>query len=309
MNLGPVHLDGFTLSIDDQNNCPSAIGPRDLTGLIADVNLGSTYTLKYKITDCDPATDPWPTLSGAWIDYNQDGIFDDWEQIGLKSETSVVDVAIDFVVPFSTVDHEVLPGNTYLRVQVQETNAEYLDPCAHFAWGGTKDFTIRIWEPKNYCVSGPLSTSQAGLGAVTLIGETKSINDPPTPCANLQPGPVDRTSLIADVYIAKPYTITYNVVTCGAQSTTQSNAWVDYNQNEIFETWEQITPRSSAFGTVSYSFKVPPSAPDQVVVAAPTRLRVQVQQSTDNKSLDPCAQFQYGGTRDYTLNILNNTMI
>jgi len=140
----------------------------------------------------------------------------------------------------------------------------------------------------------------------TLNGEKSSINDPAT-CADVHVGPVDHTNMIADVIITNAYTITWNVITCGTQYSTMSAAWVDYNQNEIFESWEQITPRSNKFGTVSYGFKVPPTSPTQVVVGGPTRLRVQVQQTSVDGPLDPCASFTSGGTRDYTLNIANIT--
>lgn len=307
MNLGPVQLSGFTMTINETSDCPTTIGPKDLTTLVADMNEGSSYTLNYQITDCNEASTAWPTLSGAWIDFDQDGVFEDWELLGSVSKPGLAAVSIPFTVPFGTIEQEVVPGNTVLRVQVQETNAEFLDPCAHFAWGGTKDFGIRIWEPKTYCVSGPLSTTDTALGTITLIGQTTSINDVAT-CADVQVGPIDHTLMVADVYVAQPYTITYDVITCGTKNPTMSAAWVDYNHNEILESWEQITPRSNAFGTVSYTFKVPPSAPNQVVAGGPTRLRVQVQQTSENKVLDPCALFNNGGTRDFTLNILNNTL-
>jgi len=302
MNLGPVQLTGFTSSINDNSDCPATIGPKDLTHLMADFNPGSSYTLNYQVTDCDPTTPPWPTLSGGWIDYNQNGFFEPWEQIGVSQQTGLADISMTFTVPFSTSTQEVIPGNTFLRVQVQETNAEELEPCAHFAWGGTKDFTIRIWESKNYCISGPTSKAATALGDITLMGQTTNINDPAT-CADAQTGPVDHTLMVADLNVAQPYTITYNVLGCSAQFQTYSAVWADYNHNEMFETWEQITPRSGAFGTVTAGFKIPPSAPNQVVVGGPTRLRVQVQQTSENKALDPCAQFTSGGTRDYTLNI------
>jgi len=296
-----VKLTGITESIDDKSDCPSVIGGADLTELIADVIPGSSFTLNYKVTDCNTGSAAWPTLSGAWIDYNQDGIYDDWELIGLSQQAGLADVSLGFTVPVSTDSQLVIPGNTNMRVQVQETNAEYLDPCAHFAWGGSKDFTIRIWESKNYCVSGPNMTTNTALGTVTLVGQSQSINDPGT-CANAQVGPVDHTKMVADVVPQVAYTITWNVITCGLQSPTMSAAWIDFNQNELFEGWEQITPRSSQFGTVSFGFKVPPTSPNQVVVGGLTRLRVQVQETSG--SLDPCAMFTYGGTRDYSVNII-----
>eukprot|EP00456_Euglypha_rotunda_P010418 TRINITY_DN1261_c0_g1_i30.p1 TRINITY_DN1261_c0_g1~~TRINITY_DN1261_c0_g1_i30.p1 ORF type:complete len:233 (+),score=28.78 TRINITY_DN1261_c0_g1_i30:91-789(+) len=193
-----------------------------------------------------------------------------------------------------------------MRVQTQETNADEISPCTDFPWGGTKDFTIRVRPYLAYCTSGPTSTARYGLGTVTLIGATRNIMDP-SDCSVVATGPVDHTNMIADAYTQLSYTLTYEVVNCdGGTSNTMSAAWIDYNQNGLFEGWEQITPRSTAFGTVSFGFKIPPSSPNQQVLPGPTRLRVSVQVGVSN--LDPCALFTNGGARDYTVNILTTSV-
>jgi len=131
-NLGAVALNGDGSSIADETNCPGTIGPKDLTAQKADLGLGKAYKLIYVVTTCGNS---FPTLSGAWIDYNGNQLFDEDEKLGAFS--SAKNVETDFVVP-----EVAKSGATRLRVQVQETQATTINPCATFPYGATKDFTV-----------------------------------------------------------------------------------------------------------------------------------------------------------------------
>jgi hypothetical protein len=124
----------------DDTNCPGFIGPKDLTALKADLSPGASYNLIYTVTSCGNS---FPTLAGAWIDYNKNFVFDDaTERLGAFSTTKNA-VTQAFTVPPADGTN-VLFGETRLRVQVQETQATTLNPCASFPYGATKDFTVVI---------------------------------------------------------------------------------------------------------------------------------------------------------------------
>jgi len=154
-NLGAVTLNGDGSSIVDDTNCPGTIGPKDLTALKADLSLGKSYRLSYAVTTCGNS---FPTLSGAWIDYNGNLLFDADEQLGVFSNAKSVDT--DFVVPASS--DSVKSGPTRLRVQVQETQATTINPCATFPYGATKDFTVEI-------KSGGSGSGGGGLSGGTVF--------------------------------------------------------------------------------------------------------------------------------------------
>jgi len=99
------------------------------------------------------------------------------------------------------------------------------------------------------------------------------------------------------------YTLTYVVANCGTSPTGLSTAWIDYDQDGLFETWEQIIPASTSANN-QFTFKVPPSTSDQRVVAGLTQMRVQVQVETSQPPLDPCASFTLGGTKDFSIKIV-----
>jgi len=75
-NLGNTSFKGDSKSFMDTSDCPGYIGPRDLTNLFADIHPNGNYTLTYNVTTCG---NPFPTVSGAWIDFDQNGSFDPTE--------------------------------------------------------------------------------------------------------------------------------------------------------------------------------------------------------------------------------------
>eukprot|EP00456_Euglypha_rotunda_P076282 TRINITY_DN7129_c0_g1_i2.p1 TRINITY_DN7129_c0_g1~~TRINITY_DN7129_c0_g1_i2.p1 ORF type:complete len:131 (-),score=17.13 TRINITY_DN7129_c0_g1_i2:24-416(-) len=77
-NLGYTNMSGDTRGFADSSDCPGYIGARDLTNLWADVHPGGTYTLVYNVTTCGNV---FPTVSGAWIDFDQNGTFEPTEAL------------------------------------------------------------------------------------------------------------------------------------------------------------------------------------------------------------------------------------
>jgi hypothetical protein len=139
-NLGAVALTGDSSNIADDTNCPGTIGPKDLTAQKADIAPGASYKLTFAVTSCGNS---FPTLAGAWIDYNKNMLFDDAEKLGAYSTIKAVEYT--FIVP--PAGDALVYGDTRLRVQVQETQATTLNPCASFPYGATKDFSIEIKAP------------------------------------------------------------------------------------------------------------------------------------------------------------------
>jgi len=298
-NLGPVSLQGASTAISDQSNCPGQIGPIDLTQQSADIFPGSTYVLSYTISTCGAI---YPSVAAAWIDYNGDNSLDDWERIvPFSSQYGLNSVSFRAATTNATANRTVIFGKTWLRVQVQETNAPSIIPCVKFAFGGTKDFAINI--ALAYCNSGPTATGGSVLGSVFLQGVSTKIDNTSSCPSGI--GPQDVTSQSADLLPGAPYVLNYEVVSCGDPGSSGSASWIDYNQNALFEQWEQITPFSTTNGKNTFSFKVPPSTPDQQVKPGTTRLRVQIQ-ADSSAPLNACATFVKGETKDFTIKILTN---
>ncbi|MBW6515226.1 MAG: choice-of-anchor D domain-containing protein [Candidatus Cloacimonetes bacterium] len=134
-NVTNVTLVGETQTI---NYTPTAgvIGLELLTGLVADLNAGSSYTVSVT----------WGTFGGnygnagsIWIDYDQSESFETAELIGSWSGTPTVTESYNFTVPPSA-----LGGVTRMRVMQQEGGVLPLNPDAGFTWGSKMDFGIDI---------------------------------------------------------------------------------------------------------------------------------------------------------------------
>jgi len=145
-NLGATSLPGDGgVSIQELSDCPGTKGARDFTNLNADIHKTATYSLSYNVTKC--GSTQYQTLSGAWIDWNQDQTFADTERLFAFS-TAFGYQTHKFIVP-----DDASLGSTRMRVQVQES-ASSLDPCVIFGYGGTKDFTVTVSSAPSSGISG-----------------------------------------------------------------------------------------------------------------------------------------------------------
>jgi len=285
-NLGLTVLIGDTKSINEDSNCPGSVGPRDLTNYTADLGR-KNYTLTTTVTTCG---NNFPTLTGAWIDWNNNFLFEDNEK-KVGEFSTLKNVSWTFAVP-----QDAVKGKLRLRVQTQETQATTLNPCANFPYGATKDFTVDVGGNNGdaYCISGPLTTDDSNLGGVTFVGESRNIREA-SDCPG-QLGPQNFLDLEADVVRGGQYTLTFSVTSCGERYATTSGAWIDWEHDLVLSTSDALGYTNQQ-GVVSINFTVP-----QTTYLGPTVLRVQVQEISSTK-IDPCAQFSYGGTKDFTVNI------
>jgi len=293
-NLGPVTIVGDgTSSIQDGTDCPKTIGPRDLTSLFSNISAGKTYTITFQITACSGYV--YEHVIGAWIDYNKNGIFESNENLFFQKGTTGLFYSKPFTVP-TPLDYR---GPTRLRLQVQETSYDTIDPCSQFYYGATKDYTVNLGSPNLYCNCGPTSDQDTNLGPTIFLGEKLDIIQYASACPG-NFGPRNFTEMRADVSIDKSYSFVMTVVTCNKQfPNIISSAWIDWNGNQDFEEWERVLAPTARFGAIFVQVTVPSNA-----VPGPTSMRTMVQEMMGGgNTIGPCDNFQYGATYDYPISI------
>jgi hypothetical protein len=123
----------------------------DNTAITGVAFLGSTQALSTYINSCSSGT--FNCYVKVWIDYNQDGDFNDpgeevYGQSGQYFQTFTGTV---------TIPQTATVGTTGLRISMQENGSATLDPCATFTWGEVEDYTIAILPPP---------TNDAGVTAI-----------------------------------------------------------------------------------------------------------------------------------------------
>jgi len=278
--------------------CPGQIGVVDYTSMQAELTPNSSYTLNFNVITCGNI---FPTLATAWIDYDQNNAFDEYERV-VPLTSGIGSFSLPFTVPRTNGTIDVVAGPTRMRVQVQETGSNNISPCMAFAYGATRDFTIIITPDANYCFSGPTLINDTALGKVNITGASHNLSDH-TGCANKTLGPQDLTGLEPpDFIIGNSYILGYNVTTCGDTYQVVSTMWIDLNQNNDFDDFEQVISYSRTMGWNRDYFKIPLSAPPQEVKVGKTRARLMVVE-TSNLFLDPCYKFAYGATKDFSVEL------
>ena len=295
----------------------------DHTETIANLTLNDTYTISVE----GNTYGDFDTNIVAFIDWNQNGVLDDENEIyevGTLSNTTGGDgqaVSLDITVPA-----DALLGNTRIRVTKVYTDEEsvaVIDPCAismsildygiFDGYGQAIDFTLNIDGgvaeefPAPYCdipdtTVEEISTITFADASITNMDTVSILVDHTDTVANLTPG--------------ETYTISVEGNTYG-DFDTNIVAFIDWNQNgvlddenEIYEIGTISNSTGNDDTNVSVEISVPLDA-----VPGQTRIRItKVYTDADSVAVvDPCAISMsildygvfagYGQAVDFTLNI------
>src|SRR5690606_23975985 len=133
---------------------------------------------------------------------------------------------------------------------------------------------------------------------VILTGDVApGINNLNTPCPTT--GYADYTSMSAQ--LSPGMTYNGNVTTNYGSPYENVRIWIDYNQDGTFQSSEEVATLASLSNTSSGAFvlTVPPTTPDGAY-----RMRVRLVYNQTPSTIDPCANYSYGETHDYTINVV-----
>ena len=237
-----------------------------------------------------------PQYYTMWIDYNNDGDFYDLnEELGeVVANTASQTVTISFIVPTG-----ITVGDKRLRIRCSDVTGGNLDPCTSYAYGETEDYTVTIQTPvtSNYCVPVPTAGTSGNdfINSVILGG----INNQFTGALN-GPSYNDYTFLSTNLTQSSNYNLT---VQSGDYATDYYAVWIDYNHdNDFIDAGEKLGEfqTSIALQNLNFNFSVPPNA-----TLGATTMRVRCVYNQAN--MDPCTDYTYGETEDYTVNIISGS--
>ena len=118
-----------------ENSSGNDGGYADFTSIGASVEIGNEYTLVFSADfDSTSYTEYWK----VWIDYDQNGTFEDDEVIAVNTSTSSANVSQEIVIPSTAV-----LGTTRMRVSMNYS-AEETTACQIFQYGEVEDYSITI---------------------------------------------------------------------------------------------------------------------------------------------------------------------
>ncbi|MES2567028.1 MAG: GEVED domain-containing protein [Bacteroidota bacterium] len=117
--------------------------------LAINLNAGQTYSLLAAVTTLSASPDGQVT---AWIDYNQNGIFENTEMISVGAYTTGA------VSQLVNVPIDAIGGNTRMRIKLETSSSVYIpDPCTAFSSNGqTLDYLVNI-TPAPACTGAPFA--------------------------------------------------------------------------------------------------------------------------------------------------------
>lgn len=266
----------------------SNFGTADYTNLEVNVEPGNSYN--YVVSTFDhqsiPSTDHYV---GWWIDFNDDGDFDDvGEFVGNDGPSTTYQNTGNITIPISA------PGGTH-RMRVRYVYQQALsagNACTPYANGETQDYSAVVTLPPGPCLNQYTDgcTPLRMINTVTVA----DLNDTNTGCSGGNTID-DRTATMITMEQGRnhPYTLQ-----CGTFMGTAW--WIDFNDDDEFSASESVASSGSISGsTHTGALEIPADAP-----LGNHRLRVRAVASASPGTGDACTVYFQGETHEYTVNIV-----
>jgi hypothetical protein len=200
-------------------------------------------------------------------------------------------------------------SSTYLATPTAATYYQCIVTCANGGATGTSTPIQITFNP--YCE--PIytigKTDGDLISNIAIAGTTLSNNS-----GTAQTNPsytffTGQPNYTCDLVAANSYTVNVTVGTWGSQGIA---AWIDYNDNNIFETSEKIGSTLTTIGTGTGGTPIPANHTASFTInlsCTPPlglhRMRVRDVYFTDGPTIDPCATYFYGETEDYMVNVIS----
>lgn len=232
------------------NVCTNTV--QDHTDMSADLFEGGTYTLTVEFGDCGTNYIDYNGAGGVWIDWNNDGDFDDIGEkiatvtlVGTNSGTNQIEDILINVPSGQTT------GNYRMRIIQDEGGSEAsIDPCTSPGWGTIADYTVEIIPSctPTHTFTSMLPTSGTEGTEVTVTGTGFTTNTTATfGGINTTVGFVNATTLIIHIPSGATTnsirltesgcsltTTTFTVITASGSCTT-ATAFTDIIISEVYD--------------------------------------------------------------------------
>ncbi|SKB66355.1 Por secretion system C-terminal sorting domain-containing protein [Soonwooa buanensis] len=238
----------------------------------------------------------------VFADWNQDGTFDPTTETYvvegiLEASTGVDGKTVSVSIP---VPADATTGNTRLRIKKTYGATPYVDPCVvGTSFGQAEDYILKVnssTPPVTYCEVALNCEDGDLITNVTFAGI-----DNDSACGT--DGYSDYTSSVAPANVMAGETYPMSV-TVGDGWYERVSAWIDYNNNGVFEANEYLGEiGDGGTGVVTSSDITIPAT----TAAGTYRMRVQVLAAGSNNpaSEDPCMNDldQFGEYEDYSVKV------
>jgi hypothetical protein len=287
-------INGVVLGSIVNTNSGGEAGP-SYTDYSATVSTTLTRGASYAITI--QSGNYQPDNYAAWIDMDQDQVFEASEKLGEFTNTAVGQSGtFNFTVPVGAS-----LGSTILRVRgVYHSTGEPTptDPCFNYTYGETEDYGIVIAA----AATGPcIPTSTFGPSDGDFINSVQL-----SEISNLNSGSATGTTYTD--FSAQHSTglvrgVEYELIMeSGAYEADNFAAWIDLDQDDLFEANEKIGELASTapYETLGWTFSLGTTVP---LGTTTMRIRGVFHNQGEPTPTDPCFNYAYGETEDYGITV------
>lgn len=287
----------------------------DFTNISTEITAGSTQMITVGLNGAFPQDSVF-----AWIDFNRDGTLDNDAELIVFPIISTIDTVIRVTATF-TVPEDAVPSITRLRVRVAFDGVNDAEPCGSI-FGEVEDYAVSIlaadctpgaacddnnpftngetFDENCSCNGGEAVDSQQFCQAAGTTGTggdwIRRVRLNGIDNVSNQTAYSDFTDV--STFLAKDDTYTMSVELNTAFSLDSVFAWIDFNQDTIFDNnTEQIVFSTLTDNIATAQVVVPADAP-----LGTARMRVRVVFADPNPA-EPCGDL-FGEVEDYNVDII-----
>ena len=240
------------------------------------IQRGRYYPLEVHLNNTE-----YPDTLVAWIDWNNDWVFDPGESIAL-SEPDSNRVSLGMI----TVPGDAVMNMTRLRIRCTQPKEIFLDPCGEYP-GEVEDYMLLVSEnPTSYCPVKSNNTRTEWIKQIEVADLLYKTNGYDYSDYSFKSANVHR-GMTVDVRL-----------TPGFRNDTAKQMWrifIDYDNNGDFIGEGELVFSEGGEDVLSGSITIP-----QEAVYGNTRMRIMMQRG---ETPDPCENIAYGEVEDYSINI------
>lgn len=222
----------------------------------------------------------------VWIDYNQDGDFEDSDELAFDAGAASSSTVSGSITPPTSAPL----GNTRMRVSMKYNSGP--SPCGDIGDGEVEDYTVNVTNettppPAGYCEVSNGAPSGQYIKRVQFGNIDNSTN-------YAAGGYSDYTTQTTTISSGSATSLTVTPHT--TWSGTGAKAWIDWNQDGDFDDAnEEVLSGSGTTGSYSANVNVPAGAASGV-----TRLRVR---ALYGGTATPCEDEYFSEVEDYSVNV------
>lgn len=271
------------------NASGSNSGYGDYTSLSTELASGTTYPITLTPGFANSAYNEYWRV---WIDFNQDGDFEDNGEMAYDAENSnKTEVTGALIVPSTAT-----LGATRMRVVMKYNQAP--EACQDFPYGETEDYTVEIVPAGSiptpdvvvYCDMEGGNANYEWIETVS-IGNLYHTSSSDGGYGNFT------AETPTDLAMGTAYPIALTPGFAGSAYSEYWRIWIDYNQDGDFEDAHELAfdSGSTSKTTVNGTLILPAG-----IAVGNTRMRVAMKY---NGAPTACQDFAYGEVEDYTVNI------